>query len=120
LALGFTGCFTSGDVPYYDLCAFGQKSNLRGYVAGQYRDRNMVSAQLEYRGQFYGRWGLVGFAGVGEVAPSVDELDGEDLLPSYGGGVRLMVSRKQRLNVGIDYAVGKDDYAFYLRYGEAF
>ncbi|MCK5352834.1 BamA/TamA family outer membrane protein, partial [bacterium] len=33
LALGLTGCFTSGDVPYYDLCAFGQKSNLRGYVA---------------------------------------------------------------------------------------
>ncbi len=120
LALGLTGCFTSGDVPYYDLCAFGQKSNLRGYVAGQYRDRTMVSAQIEYRGQFYGRWGLVGFAGVGEVAPSVDELNGEDLLPSYGGGVRLMISRKQRINVGIDYAVGKDDYAFYLRYGEAF
>ena len=120
LALGLTGCFTSGDVPYYDLCAFGQKSNLRGYVAGQYRDRTMVSAQIEYRGQFYGRWGLVGFAGVGEVAPSVDELNGEDLLPSYGGGVRLKVSRKQRINVGIDYAVGKDDYAFYLRYGEAF
>jgi len=120
LALGLTGCFTSGDVPYYDLCAFGQKSNLRGYVAGQYRDRNMASVQLEYRGQFYGRWGLVGFAGVGEVAPSVDELDGEDLLPSYGGGLRLMVSRKQRINVGIDYAVGKDTYAFYLRYGEAF
>lgn len=120
LALGLTGCFTSGDVPYYDLCAFGQKSILRGYVAGQYRDRTMVSAQLEYRGQFYGRWGLVGFAGVGEVAPSMDELNGEDLLPSYGGGVRLMVSRKERINVGIDYAVGKDDYAFYLRYGEAF
>ena len=120
LAMGLTGCFTSGDVPYYDLCAFGQKSNLRGYVAGQYRDRNMVSAQLEYRGQFYGRWGLIGFAGVGEVAPSVDELDGKHLLPSYGGGVRLMVSRKQRINVGIDFAVGKDDYAFYLRYGEAF
>jgi hypothetical protein len=120
LALGLTGCFTSGDVPYYDLCTFGQKSNLRGYVAGQYRDRNMVSAQLEYRGQFYGRWGLVGFAGVGEVAPSVDELDGEDLLPSFGGGVRLMVSRKERINVGIDYAVGKDDHTFYLRFGEAF
>lgn len=120
LALGLNGCFSSGDVPYFDLCAFGQKSNLRGYVAGQYRDRNMLSAQLEYRGQFYGRWGLVAFAGMGEVAPSVDEIDGEDLLPSYGGGLRFMVSRSQRINVGFDLAAGKDTSAFYLRFGEAF
>jgi outer membrane protein assembly factor BamA len=120
LAFALSGCFASGDVPYYDLCSFGQSSNLRGYVSGRYRDRNMLTAQLEYRGQFHDRWGVVAFAGTGEVAPDLDGFNGEDLLPSAGAGLRLMVSRKQRINVGFDYAVGKDEEAWYLRFGEAF
>ena len=120
LAIGLSACSTSGSVPYYDLCIFGQKSNLRGYVAGRYRDRHMVTAQLEYRGRIYDRWGLVAFAGAGKVAPDLDEFDETGLLPSTGAGLRFMVSRKERINVGFDYAVGRDEETFYLRFGEAF
>lgn len=120
LAVGLSGCFTSGDVPYYDLCSFGQRSNLRGYVSGRYRDRNMLAAQLEYRGRFHDRWGLIAFAGAGKVTPDIEEFNSDDLLPSVGAGLRLMVSRKERINVGFDYAVGRDEETFYLRFGEAF
>jgi outer membrane protein assembly factor BamA len=120
LALAVSGCFSSGDVPYYDLCSYGQRSNLRGYVSGRYRDKNMLSAQMEYRGRFYDRWGLVAFVGTGKVAPDVDGFGEVAALPSAGGGVRLLVSRSQRINVGIDYAVGRDEKAWYLRFGEAF
>jgi hypothetical protein len=114
------GRFTFGDVPFWDLSRFGSKSELRGYVAGQYRDKMLLATQLEYRWQFYKRLGMVAFGGVGEVAPAIDEFNTDNLLPSIGAGIRYMVSEKNRVNVGIDFAVGKDSHAIYFRIGEAF
>jgi hypothetical protein len=120
LAFNAYGKFTFGDVPFWDLSLFGSKNELRGYVAGQYRDNMLLATQLEYRWQFYKRFGMVAFGGVGEVAPTVDEFDADDLLPSAGVGLRYMVAEKSRVNVSIDFAVGRDSYAFYSRVGEAF
>jgi len=71
------GCAaTGGHVPIYDLCLFGNNSDLRGYTAGRYQDRRMFAAQAEYRLSlpvkgFLGRFGVVGFAGFGAVSPSL-------------------------------------------------
>jgi outer membrane protein assembly factor BamA len=113
-------CQASDSAPFYDICNFGSQSDLRGYVMGQYRDRSMFAIQTEYRRKLFGRFGMVVFAGVGAVAPDFGAMTGEELLPAGGVGLRFEASRKYGVNVGVDYAVGRDSSAFYFRIGEAF
>src|SRR5262245_12929761 len=68
LAYRVMGCGVGGDVPFYDLCLFGFNNDLRGYYAGQFRDRRMFATQIEYRLELLPRIGVVGFSGVGGVA----------------------------------------------------
>jgi outer membrane protein assembly factor BamA len=113
-------CFSGDDAPFYDLCSYGQNNDLRGYVTGQYRDHAMVAGQVEYRRKVYKRWGMVAFAGIGEVASALKALNSEDLLPAAGVGVRYAASETYRVNLSVDYAVGKDSHALYFSVGEAF
>jgi len=59
-------------------------------------------------------------AGIGSVAPKIDEFKIDDILPSAGFGLRFLASEDYRVNVGIDYAFGEDSEALYFRIGEAF
>ena len=63
---------------------------------------------------------MVAFAGIGQVAPSISDMNSDDLLPSYGMGIRFRISEEQRINLSIDYARGRDSDAWYFRIGEAF
>jgi hypothetical protein len=120
LALRGTGCWTPGDTPFYALCKFGQGGDLRGYIGGQYRDQVMFTAQAEFRWQFYKRWGMVAFAGFGGIDEDLGGFDFTNPLPSVGAGLRFMLSEKNRLNLSVDYAVGKDSDAWYFSVGESF
>ncbi|MCP4897810.1 MAG: BamA/TamA family outer membrane protein [bacterium] len=121
LAWRTTGCMTGGATPFYDLCLVGgEVDGIRGYVGGQYRDEVSVTTQLEYRWNFHKKWGMVAFGGVGQIGPSFSEISSDNLLPSYGVGIRFMASKEQGVNLGIDYARGKDSGAWYFRIAEAF
>jgi outer membrane protein assembly factor BamA len=120
LAYRAFGKFTAGDVPFYDLSFFGVHNDLRGYPAGRYVDKMMFATQLEYRWRFWKRWGMVAFAGVGEVARNLSDFNTQDLLPSAGAGLRFMVSEVHRVNISVDYAQGKDGGAVYFYIGESF
>lgn len=112
-------CVAGDDAPFYDICNYGSQNDLRGYASGQYRDRAMVAVQAEYRRHLFGRFGAVVFAGVGGVGPDFGSIT-DAFLPAAGAGLRFEASRKYGVNVGVDYAVGKDSDAFYFRIGEAF
>ena len=127
LAARLSACDVRGDAPVYALCLFGMQGDLRGYEVGQYIDRTMWSAQTEYRWSlpekwgFFGRFGLVAFAGVGEVAPSFSNLSSHDLLPGGGVGIRYLLSRENPINFRIDYAWGKaGSRGLHVGVGEAF
>ena len=120
LALRLSGCATPGQPPFYALCLLGKPADLRGYEAGQYRDKAMIAAQAEWRWTFYKKFGLVAFAGTGEVARSWSDFSRDALVPGYGAGVRYMLSEAYRVNVGIDYARGRDSEAWYFVVGEVF
>ena len=120
LAARGSGCAVPGDAPYYALCKFGVFPDLRGYVAGRYRDETMLAFQSEIRWLFSKKFSAVGFAGVGDVAASVSEYDLKGLLPSFGGGIRYLLSAENGLNISIDYAYGKDSDAIYFFVGQAF
>lgn len=118
LALRGYGRFTSGRVPFFALCSFGVKGDLRGYTPGRYRDKMMLAAQVEYRWRITGRLGVVAFAGVGGVAPELDAFD--TLLPSGGVGARYVIAKQNNVSLRFDAAWGKDEHAFYFGIGEAF
>ena len=120
LAYNLYTCATAGDPPYYGECIYGTNSELRGYVAGRYIDRDMIATQMEYRLDLRWRFGIVLFVGLGEVAPSVEDFRGDNILPAAGGGLRFKVSKKYNLNLRADLAQGKDGHTFSMGIGEAF
>jgi len=115
-----TLCMTPGDAPFYALCKFGQGVDLRGYVGGRFRDETMATLQVEYRWRFAKKWGVVAFAGAGEVAQTWSDFSLDDLLPSAGVGLRFKISDTTGLNLSVDYAVGDDSDAWYFYVGGSF
>jgi len=110
---------SSDDAPFFLLSTFGGSKDLRGYPSGRYRDPVMYALQGEYRWQFNDRWIFTGFAGVGEVAKKFDEF-GRNFLPAAGIGARFVLSKKHRVGLSADIAVGNDGTEFYFGVGEAF
>ena len=115
-----SACATPGDTPFYALCKFGQNFDLRGYVGGRYRDKALLAIQAELRWSLSKRWGVVGFVGVGGVGESFSGFDNDNRLPAAGAGIRFAISPDNRLNVSLDWAVGKDNDHIYVYVGEAF
>jgi hypothetical protein len=121
LAVRGSMCTTGGDVPYYDLCQFGASNDLRGYPSGRYRDGASWAFQGELRQHIAGRWGAVGFFGLGGIAPSLGEVfDHSALLPAAGVGVRYRPFKSNDVQLRVDYAIGKDDHGAYVGISEAF
>jgi hypothetical protein len=119
LATRFVIRATGEDAPFFILSTFGGGTDLRGYPGGRYRDRMMYALQSEYRWQVNDKWILTGFAGFGEVASSLSDF-GEDLLPAAGIGTRFVISKKHRVSLSADVAVGDDGTEFYFGVAEAF
>jgi hypothetical protein len=119
LATRFMVKDTSSGIPFFLLSSFGGKTDLRGYVAGRYRDQTMYAVQTEYRWVVSDRWILTGFVGVGEVASDFSNM-GENFLPAGGIGARFVLSDKHKVGLSADIAVGKHGAEFYFGVGEAF
>jgi len=121
LAFDFGFCGTGGKPPFYGNCIYGTNNQLRGYKAGRYLDRYMLVTQLEYRLVLPKRFGLVGFGGFGGVAPGGDQLfRANHFLPSAGGGIRFLLSKKYHVNLRADAGFGKDGHTWSMGVGEAF
>jgi hypothetical protein len=75
--------------------------------------------QSEARLNLVGRLGMVAFASVGQVSENFS-IKPAYLLPSGGIGLRFMFNTKERINMRLDYAIGKNSSGFYASIGEAF
>ncbi|MBM3114391.1 BamA/TamA family outer membrane protein [Jeongeupia naejangsanensis] len=119
LALDIYSHLAWGDVPWTMMSQLGNGNRMRGYFLGQYRDKDVISAQLEYRHHITGRHGVVFWGGAGTLADSVGGL-GKDApwLPTVGVGYRFEF--KPRVNVRLDFGVGRDTAGVYFQINEAF
>ncbi|MBV8141136.1 MAG: BamA/TamA family outer membrane protein [Verrucomicrobia bacterium] len=120
LAYNLYFCGTGGKPPFYGNCIYGVNSELRGYTAGRYLDAFMLATQLEYRLVLPWRFGIVGFGGIGGVAPGADQWRINQMLPAGGTGLRYVLSKKYHVNLRNDYAWGKDNFTWSVGVGEAF
>lgn len=114
------GLCAADDAPFYAMCLYGQKSDLRGYASGRYRDGASWALQGEWRRRLAGRFGMVAFAGIGGIAPSLGRIGESNFLPSAGAGLRFRPSRQTNVNLRLDLAVGWKSQGLYLGIAEAF
>ncbi|MBN9380924.1 MAG: BamA/TamA family outer membrane protein [Chitinophagaceae bacterium] len=120
LALQGIAGLTSGNTPFRKLEELGGADMMRGYYAGRFTDKCLTAYQAEYRRLLFWRVGMVAFAATGEVSkdPKHFELDGFHY--TYGGGLRFMLSKEEKLNLRVDYGMAKHSTAFNVQLREAF
>ena len=120
LAVNVVSQFNFGEVPFLDLAKVGNDDILRGYARNRYRDNYFVAAQAEYRFPIYKRLGAVTFLGLGDVFSNTSQLSMDYLKYSYGGGLRFSINQSERLNIRLDYGIGRNERSFYFTVTEAF
>ncbi|MCP4198740.1 MAG: BamA/TamA family outer membrane protein [Proteobacteria bacterium] len=116
-----------GDVPWGELSMAGNPFDLRGYRWGRFRDKTSLLGILEYRIQFkrirrkphqsaLSPHGIVYWAGAGAVAETYAGMT--RWLPNTGIGYRFEL--QPRMNVRLDFGVGRDTQAVYFNFLESF
>lgn len=93
---------------------------LRGVAAMRYQGAQAASLEVEARWQFYGRWSVVPFVGVGttRLERSISTSNGQSV-GSGGIGFRYELARKFGLHAGLDVAHSSGTTAVYLQVGNA-
>lgn len=119
---------TSGDVPYLDLPAVGWDQfgrSGRAYTQGRFRGEDLMYGEVEYR--FPLQKTKETFGGVVFVNTTTASNRNADinlfkyLDYGYGAGLRVMINKKSRANLSIDYAFGKyGARGFYFGINEVF
>lgn len=119
LALDLHGRFNYGDVPWTMKSRLGGMFRMRGYYEGQYRDNNLMEAQLELRQRVWKRNGVALWVGAGNVFENFRSFDFSHTLPNFGIGYRWEF--KSRVNVRLDLGFGKNfKPGFMFNINEAF
>jgi hypothetical protein len=121
LATNLNASASMGDVPFWAIPSVGGGAyGLRGYTQGRYRDKLVTTAQAELRAHAKNRWGATVFGGLAQVAPSLGDLRGAEVLPAGGVGLRFQLTRQYPMHMRADYAWGRNGGIFYFSVSEAF
>lgn len=117
-AFDLCGEFNSAHTPWTMLARLGGGSRMRGYYEGRYIDNDLVTVQLELRQHIWNRIGGVVWGGAGNLFPRVSAFRWSHTLPNYGVGLRWEF--KNRINIRIDYGMGRRTSGFLVNVNEAF
>jgi len=104
-----------GDVPFYDLPFI----SLRGIPLLRYQDHAVAVGETEWRWNVWRRWSLVGFTGAGWTAPQLDKFVLNQAKITYGTGFRYFLAKQYGMHIGLDFARGPEQFAWYLTFGSA-
>lgn len=117
LAYQFTGKFNFGDPSWAMMSRLGGSGSMRGYYEGRYRDKHMLTGQVELRQHIWHRCGGVVWVGAGNVFHDKETF--KKFLPNFGLGFRWEF--KKNVNVRLDYGFGKKGQSsFIFNINEAF
>lgn len=121
LAMQVYNYATFGQTPYRSLANFGGAGNMRGFYQGRFRDNSMYSLIGEYRAHIFWKLSACLFGGIGDVYSSFNQIQTSTMKTSFGGGLRLTILEKDKLNLRVDYGYS-DAYnqGFYFTIGECF
>ncbi|QGK74576.1 BamA/TamA family outer membrane protein [Flavobacterium sp. SLB02] len=127
LALWAYGQFiTRGKVPYLNLPAIGWDQRSRsgeGYTQGLFRGNGLVYLSTEFRfpitcDQMISGTVFTNFVTASNVDNNISLF--KSIQPAAGLGLRILIDKKTRTNLIVDYAWGNNSKGFYLNAGETF
>ncbi|WP_443939011.1 BamA/TamA family outer membrane protein [Pedobacter sp. MW01-1-1] len=104
-----------GSVPFYQLPFI----NMRGIPTNRFQGRGTLLTEGELRWDFYKRWSIVGFTGVGAAFDSWSTMFDRSLAYNYGTGFRYLIARKFKLRMGMDFAGGPGSFGYYIVFGSS-
>lgn len=111
----------SGAVPFQQLALIGGPKRMRGFFEGRFRDKHLWMLQAEYRRWIKGIFGFAVFSGIGSVAAEADQLFSQQVHLSYGLGLRIRLSKKDKINLRFDLGINEErKFSPYLTVAEAF
>ena len=120
IAFQFMAQLSHGDTPLLELGRLGGDETMRGYFEGRYTDRHLLATQIEWRQKISRLWGITAFAGLGGVAPSIDQFSMDTMRPAVGLGLRFLIDPKEDLNLRLDFGFGQRTNSYYFKIAEAF
>jgi len=120
LATQFVGEFISNGANIQGLPALGGPKGMRGIYYGRYRDTKSMALKAELRFPLFWIIGGTAFGGVAQVAPALNQFAFNRNHYTYGGGLRLMISSENRVNLRLDFGFSEGENTFVLGFSEAF
>lgn len=123
IAIQSNGMANIGNVPFNQMALIGGESMMRGYYLGRFRDNTMVNLQAEYRFlplPFSKKIGATVFSAIGNVAPTVQDLNISNTKLAAGLGLRYLVFKAKDIYLRTDIAFTREGTGFYVFIGEAF
>jgi outer membrane protein assembly factor BamA len=114
------GQFIRSHPPFYELAAMGGSMMMRGYFTGRYRDRNYLAGQAEFRSHLWWRFGMVAFAGAGDVSADGQDITIKGLKYTLGFGLRFKFNPAEKVNLRCDFGFGRSTSGVYFGLEEAF
>ena len=91
--------------------------DMRGIPAERYQGNADILTELEFRWDFYKRWSIMAYGGLGKAFDEWSEFGPAELVYSYGTGFRYLLARKFKLRMGVDIARGPEQFAYYIVFG---
>ncbi len=116
----FLSTFSHGDIPIQSMPVVGGAYMMRGIYENRYRDRQMLSAQMEMRFPIF--WIISGaaFGGIGQVAPKLEDFRFEEFHPAYGLGLRVLIDEKTSSTLRFDLSFSHNAHTIFVGFNEAF
>jgi Omp85 superfamily domain len=88
-------------VPFYAQPTLGGSTTLRGFDEFRFRDRNVVLINAEYRWEAFSGLDMALFGDWGDVGPTWDDIDFDELKSDYGIGFRFNTFRSVFLRIDL-------------------
>lgn len=118
LAYDLYGEFRAENTPWLLRSQLGDECRMRGYYEGRYNGNNLISTQLELRQQLWNQLGCVAWVGCGMIFSSWKYFDTNEILPTYGLGIRYRV--RGNSNIRLDFGWGRNCFGLVVGINEAF
>lgn len=123
--LGMNFVFKSmGDhSPFYEKNQLGNE--MRAYNDYRFIDNQLIALKAEFRTfpwetTWKKRLGFAAFTELGQIQKRISDVDMSDFKPAGGFGVRFALVPEEKLNLRMDFGIGKDSVEFMFLAREAF
>jgi hypothetical protein len=104
-------------MPFYRLSISEGPYRFVGFPSQRFRDRQLVLGRIEYRWMIWRRLNIAALYEIGEVAPTIDRFQAEDVHISYGGGLRWGLSAVSVFRMDVAHSV--EGFNVVIRFGSS-